>query len=114
MRRRVHWDGNGLTAKSVRIELIEPFDARGKRLVYGRGDHFQGRTLNMDVWLSREGILYARFWSRSRYVEGCNYAVTGVAEPPGRRKKGVAALDERWVPELLRDEYDDWVVCEIV
>lgn len=95
LRRPVYWERPISSSRAVRVKLIEPFDARGKRLVYGRGDHFARRTLNMDVRLGGDGVLYARFWSRARNVDVYSYSVSGVAGPPGPRDRGASGLDER-------------------
>ena len=99
-------------APGTKVNYIEHFDARGMRLVFGRGDHFGvGRTFNMDVWLTRSGRLLARFWSRSSEVDGISVEVVGFSPTIPARKKG-APLDARWVPQLLRDEYDSWIEHE--
>jgi hypothetical protein len=95
------------------------------RRVYGRGDHFgnvRGNTFNMDVWLSRSGRLLARFWARSEEVDWLSFEITGYTQADKARGWDAAAkrdvgkcheLDEDWVPECLRDEYDDWVISEL-
>jgi hypothetical protein len=96
-------------APGIKVNYIEDFDARGMRRVYGRGDHHSGgRTFNMDVWLTRSGRLLARFWSRSSEVDGVSLEVIGFSPTLSPTIKG-AALDARWVPQLLRDEYDHWI-----
>lgn len=68
-KRIVYWEGKGPSGRSIWIEQIENFDARGKHLVFGRGDHFAALTLNMDIWQDRNGRLVARFWSRNSNVD---------------------------------------------
>jgi hypothetical protein len=99
-------------AQHAKVNYIDHFDARGMRRVYGRGDHFSGgRTLNIDVWLTKRGRLVARFWSRSSEVDGMSLEVTGFSTDLLLPSK-LAGLDERWVPKCLRDEYDTWVITE--
>jgi len=83
------------------------------RRIYGRGDHYGGGpTFNMGVWLTRSGRVLARFWSRSSDVDGESFEVFGVSlTPPVRNKK--CELNEMWVPQCLRDEYDNWIASEI-
>lgn len=96
-------------ASGIEVNHVDHFDARGMRRVYGRGDHHcGGRTFNMDVWLTRSGRLLARFWSRSSEVDGVSLEIIGFSPTLPPRRKG-AALDARWVPQCLRDEYDDWI-----
>jgi hypothetical protein len=95
-----------------KVDFIGHFDARGMHRVYGRGDHWQGgRSMNIDVWLTKSGRLVARFWSRSSDVDGMSLQVIGFSPdllPPNK----LEGLDERWVPQCLRDEYDQWVISE--
>ena len=72
-----YWDSEGPIDSSIRVEEIDPFDARGKRRVYGRGDIFDRLTLNIDVWRSRNGRLFVRFWSRSAEVDWRSYEIFG-------------------------------------
>lgn len=86
------------------VEAIADFSARGMHRVYGRGDQFRNRTLNLDLWKTKDGRLLARFWSRSLEVDPESWEVMGFAGtdfPTG---------DERWVPQLLRQCYDSWVI----
>ena len=99
-------------APDSRVDFIDNFDARGMRRVYGRGDHWLGgRSMNIDVWLTKNGRLVARFWSRSSDVDGMSLEVTGFS-PDILLPNKLEGLDERWVPQCLRDEYDRWVISE--
>lgn len=99
-------------APGAKFEYIDHFDARGMRGVYGRGDHWPGkRAMHIDVWLTNNERLVARFWSRSSEVDGMSLEVFGFSADllqPGKLK----CLDERWVPQCVRDEYDGWVISE--
>ena len=102
------WDGDGRRGRGVKLKCISHFDARGMKRVYGRGDRFgNGRTFNMDVWLTRAGRLLARFWSCSSEVDWESYEIVGLPHPPVRGKE--AGLSEDWVPQRLRTQYDSWI-----
>lgn len=77
----------------IKVNYIEDFDARGMRLVFGRGDHYGGgRTFHMDVWRTRSGRLLARFWSRASEVDGMSLEIVGFSPTLPPRKKGL-----RWM-----------------
>lgn len=98
------WDDDIQPDPQVSLEAIGSFNARGMRRLYGRGDHFGRRTLNLDLWKSGDGRVLARFWSRSDEVDDESWEVLG----------GQAdAQDEQQVPQRLRDQYDSWVRSNI-
>ena len=107
------WDTSGASERGIRVIYIDYFDARGMRRVYGRGDWFgHGRKFNMDVWLSKEGLLLSRFWARRDEVDWLSFEVIGSTQPqlpPGRIK---LPISEDWVPQILREEYDNWILSE--
>jgi hypothetical protein len=110
--RNVYWENKGPSGLSIKIELTDDFDARGKHRVYGRGDLFGRLVLNMDIWRDRNGRLFARFLSRSSEVDWYSYEIFGLPEDIQLTQPG-EALNEKWAPECLRDEYDSWVVSEM-
>lgn len=100
----VVWDQKAQKDKGITLEAVEGFSARGMTRLYGRGDHLGNRTLNLDLWRSRDGRVLARFWSRSNEVDGESWAVSG----------GQAdAQDEQQVPQCLRDQYEIWARSNI-
>jgi len=103
------WETEAPDDPKIELVDIDHFSALGMLRVYGRCDRFRPRhTFNMDVWLTRSGRLFARFWSRSRHVDWRSLEVVGFSRPfPPVDKK--AGLDDQWIPERLRDEYDDWI-----
>ena len=115
----VCWENNGLTDSQIEIHFIGHFDARGMRRLYGRGDHFPGqqgdifairrRIFNMDIWADRNNRVFARFWSRSDDVDCCSYEITGMSLVNFDRH-ATAQLNECWVPQRLRYEYDEWII----
>lgn len=111
--RVAYWDSEGPIGSSIRIEGIDHFDARGKRRMYGRGDQFGRLVLNMDVWLSRDGRLFVRFWSRNEDVDWYSYEIVGLVDIESHYDTSPPEFGEHWIPECLREEYDNWVASEI-
>ena len=111
--RVVCWDSEGPIGSCIRIEGIDHFDARGKRRVYGRGDHFGRLVLNMDVWQSLYRRLFVRFWSRNEEVDWYSYEIVGLIDIESHDDTPLSGSGEHWIPECLREEYDNWVVSEI-
>lgn len=100
----VMWEHQAQQDAGITCEPIEGFSARGMTRLYGRGDHFGRRTLNLDLWRSGDGRVLARFWSRSDEVDDESWAVRG----------GQAdAQDEHQVPQGLRDQYEIWARSNI-
>jgi hypothetical protein len=112
-KRVVHWEDEVPSSPSIRVDNIDHFDARGKRWVYGRGDHFGKLTVNMDVWLAKDGRLFARFWSRNDEVDWYSYEIVGLSFPKRGKNRAVEEFGEHWVPDCLRQEYDNWVLSEV-
>lgn len=113
--------------KSQGEELVEipSFSARGMRLIYGREDHFPIPNREewvrlfgwseirfqlkccMDIWLRKDGYMFVRFHASRKCLETFSFELTGPAVPT-ELKHGVL-LDESWVPQVLRDRYDEWI-----
>jgi len=106
------WETKGPARRSISVSFVDHFDARGMRPVYGRGDHFGRRALQMDVWRTATGRIVARFWSRSSEVDGESYEVSGY-EIPAESLRSTLGDNEHLIPECLRDAYDNWVVSEM-
>ena len=98
--------------RGISVIYIDHFNARGMRRVYGRGDLFgRGLTFNMDVWLMRSGRLLARFWSHGNEIDWQSMVVIGFSHaPPSKNTK--REMNEDWVPQCLRDEYDKWIIAQ--
>ena len=106
----VEWDSNTPLPEAVTINHIDSFNARGMRRVYGRGDRFDKKcSFNMDVWLARDGRLLARFWARSDDVDGRSIEVHGIPVDAIPRRRPDSAFTDAWIPEILRQEYADWI-----
>ena len=98
----------------TRIEMIEPFDARGMRRVYGREDHHFYRhrvKFEMNIWRDRKGILFARFSTRSPKVDvnELSFAIHGIRPSSIPERTNGARLSDAWIPRELRDEYSNWM-----
>ena len=106
----VHWDSTVSSNGDVGLDPIEHFDARGKTCVYSRGDVFPGRgTFNMTIWKDKAGRLLVRFWSRKIEADWLSYELSGI-RPEVIKASSLA--DDRWIPQVLRKEYDNWVLSE--
>ncbi|NLX97525.1 MAG: hypothetical protein GXY83_15260 [Rhodopirellula sp.] len=107
------WENEATATASIEINHIDHFDARGMRPVYGRSDQFVGKaTFHMSLWLDRRGQLLARFWSRSREVHDRSVAIIGLAPEDVPKRDKNEPLSDAWIPESLRQEYDDWISQE--
>ncbi len=109
----VCWDEKGPNQPGISLEIIDAFDARGMRRIYGRGDHYGRRTFNMDIWQARGGGLFARFWSRNYDVEWCSFEIIGFPAKRLTQKHEMCGDNEHCVPECLRREYESWVISEM-
>lgn len=106
----IAWDSEIPPATPISIKHVAWFDARGKRRVYGRGDHFGNKmTFNMDIWRDRGGRLLARFWSRNAEVDGRSIEVIGIPADAIPDHPQETAFSDIWIPEALRQEYEDWI-----
>lgn len=103
----VHWESPALQNVQTEIESVEAFSARGMKCVYGRVDLFGGRQpeFHLDMWKTKDERLLARFWSRGKEIDRESYFVNWSSPTE------LAHHDERWVPEVLRKAYDNWVIC---
>ena len=106
----VVWDSEVPTATAISIQHVAWFDARGMRRVYGRGDHFANKLkFNMDIWRDRGGRLLGRFWSRNTDVDGRSIEVIGIPPNAIPNRSPETAFSDTWIPEALRQEYEDWI-----
>jgi hypothetical protein len=107
------WDSAPRRHSRVQLNETGRFDARGMRRVYGRGDRF-GRmaAFNMDIWCDRNGILVARFWSRSEEVDDCSFVIRGLSLDAIPKRSKNESFSDDWIPKKLRDEYENWIISE--
>jgi hypothetical protein len=98
------WDEDIQSSPAITLESIDHFNARGMKNVYGRSDRFGNPpTFNLEIWKTRDGRLLARFWSHGYEVNNESHEVIGY------RNVDFPRSDERWVPEVLRCTYDNWI-----
>lgn len=100
----VMWEHKAQAGTGIKLEAVEGFSARGMTRLYGRGDHFGRRTFNLDLWKTRDGRVFSRFWSHSNEVDGESWAVIG---------GHTGGKDDQQVPQLLRDRYEAWTRSNI-
>ena len=105
-----HWDTDGPRGKNLKVEMANHFDARGMRRLYGRGDWFTRRSFHMDMWSGKDGRILARFWAHSTDVDSESYEVFGL-KPVPPDPMAANRFSELNVPEALRREYDNWILC---
>ena len=98
-----------IEAGIVDVVEIDPFSAKGMRRVYGRGDHFGGgRTFQLDIWKNKNDQLFMRCWSHYSDYLPRSFSITGVNPQVNPKVDGKPDLREEWVPQIVRDAYDDW------
>ena len=93
--------------KRITAKLIPHFDARGMQRLYGETERraFRHEAFSVDIWRTRSGRIFARFWSRGSEVDWESYEVIGM-----NLSAPIPAMDERWFPRVLRKQYDDWMI----
>jgi hypothetical protein len=105
----VGWECPSLEQPSVTVESVDGFDARGMKRVYGRCEVFGGGQpeFELDMWRGKDGRLLARFSSRGLEIDSQSYAVHWGDQVE------LPYMDEKWMPEVLRKEYDNWLMANI-
>jgi hypothetical protein len=101
------WDTKG--SKAGHAKQFHAFNARGKCWVYGRRDEFGDLTVQMDVWRAADGRLLVRFRACHKDGHKCYLEVTGFPGPRGWQKGLAESQGERWVPQCVREMYDQWI-----
>jgi hypothetical protein len=109
---KMHW-GNPLPKyKGIKIEMIDYFDARGMKRVYGRSDYYgRHRTFNMDIWATSSGRLFMRFWSRCYDIDGRSFEIFGIDVAKSIILPHYEMVDD-WLPYIVREAYDTWIEDE--
>lgn len=100
------WNKDVPDLKTIQVEIIDHFDARGMTPIYGRGDHFR-KMFHLDMWTDKRGRVLARFWSRCGDVDEESYELKGMSPPPKPIDRN---FQEEVVPVKLRMEYDNWII----
>ena len=97
---------------SATVELIDHFNARGMKRVYGRGDCFPNQCIyNMDIWKDKNNRLCMRFWSRGSDIDWESYEITGLKLDMERWSSKQFTLTEDLLPTEIRHEYENWVIA---
>jgi len=110
--RMVMWDAKCKRERGITVKCTDSFDARGMVRVFGRCDNFPGSpAFHMDIWRNRAGRVFARFWSLGTDVDWISYEIVWTVA--ARQPSVDSILDENWVPEPLRREYDNWIISEL-
>jgi hypothetical protein len=109
----IDWGKPSPRARNVSLRTVNRFDARNMDKVYSRGDDYdKHRRFDLEAWFSRDGSLFARFWSHSKKVKDLSIEVTGFK--PDQSLFGVVPeSDPAWLPKSLRDAYEEWTVREM-
>ena len=81
-----YWDGEEPNSPEVYVEVIDYFNARGKRLVYGRGDHFGEADFNMSIWRGHDQEMLVRFWSIDDDIEWRAFKIIGMLDTDIHRR----------------------------
>jgi hypothetical protein len=66
------------------------------------------------TWMSgshEAGEVLARFWARGDEVDWLSLEVFGLSHPPPPKNKRFEKSED-WVPQCLRNEYDNWILSE--
>ena len=111
-----NWNSRPPRKTRARTEWIDPFYARGMRLVYGRGDHMVYRhrfKFEMNIWCDRKGNLFARFSSQSNKVDDLSLAIHGIRPSSILERAKGDCFTDAWIPQVLRDEYERWMSEQI-
>jgi hypothetical protein len=95
------------------------------RRIYGRGDYYPipndkewvrlfgwaeirfRLKCGMDIWLRKDGRMFVRLYSSRKCHGTFSFELIG-PRVPSELKRGVL-LDASWVPQILRDSYDEWI-----
>ena len=105
------WNRDSSRGRQIRVKFIDEFDARGMKRVYGRCDRWgRGRIFNLDIWITREGRLLARFWAASGDAERESFEITGVSR---QRLAELIEDEDSWISNRLRKEYENWTISNL-
>lgn len=77
------------------------------RAIFGGSDILAKFTCYLDVWLRKDARIFVRFWSRREELDLLSFELRGHSIP--EKIMPDTQLDESWVPEIVRDEFDYWV-----
>jgi len=78
------------------------------RFVYGHGDFFHRLSCGLEIYLRKDGRVFFHFYSPGKRVTYRSYELLGL-KPPALPKPGEVVADD-FVPEHLRDLYEEWAI----
>jgi hypothetical protein len=106
---REAWESPSPRYKGIKIEMIDYFDARGMKRVYGRGDCFgRNRYFHMDIWATSSGRLLMRCWSRCSEIDGRSFEIFGIDIEKSIFQPHKKMCDD-WIPYIVREAYETWI-----
>ena len=92
----------GREARYLISNTPECFKGMGKPETYG------AFSCKLDVWLRKDVRIFVRFWSPRKCLDILSFELRGHPIPKAIERGRL--LDESWIPEIIRDEYELWVV----
>jgi hypothetical protein len=106
---RMRWGAPSPRYKGIKIEMIDDFDARGMRRMYGRGDWYgRHHHFNMDIWATPSGRLLMRCWSQCSDIYGRSFEIFGIDIEKSIIRPNNRLCDD-WLPYIVREAYDTWI-----
>ena len=103
------WD-TPVSPQNAIVTEIAHFNARGMRRVYGRGEVFPGGpSFNMDIWLTRDGRLLMRCWSRCNEIDDRSFEINGIPQASIPVRQAGDTFAESWIPLAVRQAYGCWI-----
>lgn len=67
----------------------------------------------MTIWKDKIGRLLVRFWSHKSEVDWMSYELTGIKPESIPESVNPYSLDnDQYIPQVLRKEYDNWIISE--
>jgi hypothetical protein len=110
---KMRWDAPVPKYKGIKIEMIEYFNARGMKRVYGRSDYYgRHHDFNMAIWATSKGRLFMRLWSRSYYIDDISFEIIGIDVAKSIIHPHMENCDD-WLPYKVREAYDTWIKDEL-
>jgi len=73
---------------------------------------YMDKEQTLDAFRRLVADLLARFWSRSNDVDGRSLEIIGLSSAAIPDRKRDQAFEDSWIPQALREEYEDWITEE--
>jgi len=82
-------------------------------LVFGRGDIFKHHLkFNLDIWKTKNNQYFMRCWSRCEDIDWASYEIKGIDPNTILKKDGKVIFHDIWIPEDVRNAYEEWIKTE--